>query len=61
MTQKELKELVDRYPNSYELGEEVKKIYNRNKSKENTNTGMLWVGFLFLAILLSLLTWIVVV
>jgi hypothetical protein len=46
MTQKELKELVDRYPNSYELGEEVKKIYNRNKSKENTNTGMLWVGFL---------------
>ena len=61
MTQKELKELVDRYPNSYELGEEVKKIYYRNKNKENTNTGMLWVGFLFLSILLSLLTWIVVV
>jgi hypothetical protein len=61
MTQEELKELVDKYPNSYELGEEVKKIYYRNKSKENTNTGMLWVGFLFLAILLSLLTWIVVV
>jgi hypothetical protein len=61
MTQEELKELVDKYPNSYELGEQVKKIYYRNKSKENTNTGMLWVGFLFLAILLSLLTWIVVV
>jgi len=61
MTQEELKELVDRYPNSYELGEEVKKIYYRNKSEENTNTGMLWMGFLFLAILLSLLTWIVVV
>ena len=61
MTQKELKELVDKYPNSYELGEEVKKIYYRNKSKENTNTGMIWMGFLFLAILLSLLTWIVVV
>lgn len=60
MTQEELKELVDRYPNSYELGEEVKKIYYRNKSKENTNTGMLWMGFLFLAILLSLLIWIVV-
>ena len=41
MTQKELKELVDKYPNSYELGEEVKKIYYRNKSKENTNTGMI--------------------
>jgi len=61
MTQEELKELVDRHPNSYELGEEVKKIYYRNKSEENTNTGMLWMGFLFLAILLSLLTWIVVV
>ena len=61
MTQEELKELVDKYPNSYELGEEVKKIYYRNKSKENTNTGMIWMGFLFLAILLSLLTWIVVV
>ena len=61
MTQKELKELVDKYPNSYELGEEVKKIYYKNKEEENSNTGMLWVGFLFLAILLSLLTWIVVV
>jgi len=61
MTQEELKELVDRYPNSYELGEEVKKIYYKNKEEENSNIGMLWVGFLFLAILLSLITWIVVV
>ncbi|CAB4129862.1 hypothetical protein UFOVP117_136 [uncultured Caudovirales phage] len=60
MTQEELKELVDKYPNSYELGEEVKKIYYRNKSKENTNTGMLWVGFLFLIIFSVLITWIVV-
>lgn len=60
MTQKELKELVDKYPNSYELGEEVKKIYLKNKEEENSNTGMLWMGFLFLVILLSLLTWIVV-
>jgi len=60
MTQEELKELVDKYPNSYELGEEVKKIYYRNKEEETSNTGMLWMGFLFLVILLSLLTWIVV-
>ena len=60
MTQEKLKELVDKYPNSYELGEEVKKIYYRNKSKENTNTGMLWVGFLFLIIFSVLITWIVV-
>jgi len=61
MTQKELKELVDKYPNSYELGEEVKKIYYRNESEKNSNLGMLWVGFLFLAVFLSLLTWIVLV
>jgi hypothetical protein len=61
MTQKELKELVDKYPNNYELGEEVRKFYFKNKEEENSNTGMLWMGFLFLAILLSLLTWIVVV
>ena len=61
MTQEKLKELVDKYPNSYELGEEVKKIYQRNKSKENTNTGMLWVGFLFLIIFSVLITWIVTV
>ena len=60
MTQKELKELVDKYPNSYELGEEVKRIYYRNKSEENPNTGMLWVGFLFLIIFSVLITWIVV-
>jgi len=61
MTQKELKELVDKYPNNYELGEEVRKFYFKNKEEENSNTGMLWMGFLFLSILLSLLTWIVVV
>ena len=60
MTQEKLKELVDKYPNSYELGEEVKKIYYRNKIKDNTNTGMLWVGFLFLIIFSVLITWIVV-
>jgi hypothetical protein len=60
MTQKELKELVDKYPNSYELGEEVKKIYYKNKEEENSNTGMLWVGFLFLIIFSVLITWIVV-
>ena len=61
MTQEELKELVDKYPNNYELGEEVRKFYFKNKEEENSNTGMIWMGFLFLAILLSLLTWIVVV
>ena len=61
MTQEELKELVDKYPNNYELGEEVRKFYFKNKEEENSNTGMIWMGFLFLAILLSLLTWIIVV
>jgi hypothetical protein len=61
MIPKEIKELVNKYPNNYELGEEVRKFYFKNKEKENSNTGMLWMGFLFLAILLSLLTWIVVV
>ena len=60
MTQEELKEFVDKYPNNYELGEEVRKFYFKNKEEENSNTGMIWMGFLFLAILLSLLTWIVV-
>ncbi len=61
MTQEELKELVDKYPNNYELGEEVRKFYFKNKEEENSNTGMIWMGFLFLPILLSLLTWIIVV
>jgi hypothetical protein len=61
MIPKEIKELVDKYPNNYELGEEVRKYYYKHKEEENTNTGMLWAGFLFLAVFLSLLTWIVLV
>jgi hypothetical protein len=61
MTQEELKELVDKYPNSYELGEEVKKYYHKNKQKENFNFGVLWIGVLFFFIFASLLTWIITV
>jgi hypothetical protein len=61
MKQEELKEFVDKYPDNYELGKEVRKYYHKQKEEENSNIGMLWVGFLFLAVFLSLLTWIVVV
>ena len=61
MTQKELKELVDKYPKSYELGEEVRKYYHKNKQKENFNSGVLWIGILFFFIFASLLTWIITV
>ena len=61
MTQEELKELVDKYPNNYELGEKVRQIHYKNENEKNSNLGMLWVGFLFLAVFLSLLTWIVLV
>jgi len=60
MTQEELKELVDKYPNNYELGEKVRQIYYKNESEKNSNPGMLWVGFLFLVIFSILITWIVV-
>jgi len=61
MTQEELKELVDKYPNNYELGEKVRQIYHKNESEKNSNPDMLWVGFLFLIIFSVLITWIVVV
>jgi len=61
MTQEKLKKLVDKYPNSYELGEEVKKIYYKNKEQKNFNSGVLWIGILFFFIFASLLTWIVTV
>lgn len=60
MTQEELKELVDKYPNNYELGEKVRQIHHKNESEKNSNLGMLWVGFLFLVIFSILITWIVV-
>lgn len=60
MTQEELKELVDKYPNNYELGEKVRQIHHKNESKKNSNPDMLWVGFLFLVIFSILITWIVV-
>jgi hypothetical protein len=61
MVPKEIKELVDKYPNNYELGEEVRKYYHKHKEEENYNTGMLWIGILFFFIFASLLTWIVTV
>lgn len=60
MTQEELKELVDKYPNNYELGEKIRQIHYKNESEKNSNHGMLWVGFLFLVIFSILITWIVV-
>ena len=61
MTQEELKELVDRYPNNYELGEEVRKFYYKKKDKKNFNSGVIWIGILFFFIFASLLTWIITV
>jgi hypothetical protein len=61
MIPKKLEELVDKYPNNYELGEEVRKYYHKNKQKENFNSGVLWIGVLFFFIFASLLTWIVTV
>lgn len=60
MSPEELKELVDRYPNNYELGEKVREIHYRIQNEKNDDTGMVWVGFLFLIVLSALLTWIVV-
>lgn len=59
MTQEELKELADKYPNNYELGEEVRKISNKKQIEKNTNNGIVWVGFLFLLIFSILITWII--
>ena len=61
MTPKKLEELVKKYPNSYELGEEIKKINYKNKEQENFNSDVLWIGILFFFIFASLLTWIVTV
>lgn len=61
MTQEKLKELVNKYPNSYELGEEVRKFYDKKKNNKNFNSGVLWIGILFFFIFASLLTWIVTV
>ena len=61
MIPKEIKELVDKYPNNYELGEEVRKYYHKHKEEENINSGVLWIGILFFFIFASLLTWIVTV
>lgn len=61
MIPKKLEELVNKYPNNYELGEEVRKYYHKNKQKENFNSEVLWIGVLFFFIFDSLLTWIITV
>jgi len=47
MTQEELKELVDKYPNNYELGEKVRQIHYKNKSEENSNSGYVMGRFFY--------------
>ena len=59
MNLKELKELADKYPNNYELGEEVRKILRKSENKKINDGNILWMGFLFIFIFASLLIWIV--
>jgi hypothetical protein len=61
MIPQDIEELVKKYPNNYELGEEVRKVYYKKKDKKNFNSGVLWIGVLFFFILASLLTWIITV
>jgi hypothetical protein len=58
MIPQDIEELVKKYPNNYELGEEVRKFYNKKNNKKNSNSGIIWVGILFFFIFASLLTWI---
>jgi hypothetical protein len=61
MIPQDIEELVKKYPNNYELGEEVRKFYYKKKNNKNFNSGVLWIGILFFFIFVSLLTWIVTV
>jgi hypothetical protein len=61
MIPQDIEELVKKYPNNYELGEEVRKVYYKKKDKKNFNSGVLWIGVLFFFIFASLLTWIITV
>jgi hypothetical protein len=61
MIPQDIEELVKKYPNNYELGEEVRKVYYKKKDKKNFNSGVLWIGILFFFIFASLLTWIITV
>jgi hypothetical protein len=59
MIPQDIEKLVKKYPNNYELGEEVRKFYYKKKDEKNSNSGIIWVGILFLFIFASLLTWII--
>ena len=61
MIPQDIEELVKKYLNNYELGEEVRKVYYKKKDKKNFNSGVLWIGILFFFIFASLLTWIITV
>lgn len=61
MLPKDIEELVKKYPNNYELGEEVRKYYYKDKDRPNITKGILWMGVLFFLVFTLLLTWIVVV
>jgi len=61
MIPQDIEELVKKYPNNYELGEEVRKVYYKKKDKKNFNSGVIWIGILFFFIFASLLTWIITV
>jgi hypothetical protein len=61
MIPQDIEELVKKYPNNYELGEEVRKVYYKKRDKKNFNYGVLWIGILFFFIFASLLTWIITV
>ena len=47
MIPQDIKELVKKYPNNYELGEEVRKFYYKKKNNKNFKSGVIWIGVLF--------------
>jgi len=61
MIPQDIEELVKKYPNNYELGEEVRKFYHKKKNNKNFKSGVIWIGVFFFFVFASLLTWIVIV
>ena len=61
MIPQDIEELVKKYPNNYELGEEVRKFYDKKKNNKNFKSGIIWIGVLFFFVFASLLTWIIIV
>ena len=39
MIPQDIEELVKKYPNNYELGEEVRKFYDKKKNNKNFKSG----------------------